>query len=267
MEKNDNIGRASRPESMAVFLSNLVLGIPVFHLGLFLTSTEGFNFMFYNLPDICKEFGKISYIVCAALEFLVVLTWIATTLVILLMEMICFLNMEAYLKCSAAVMKNNKQGNQVDIGFLTKAHEILRELQIFMQSFNEISKTVVFITKQLYLIVSVIQGFYAVRFLGQGNLWLGLIYASLFSNLVVIFPMCNELAFTIPDLTESLMAEIKLEAKVLSKLDYAYVVKNVDSIRGVEVRVGGFGIMDRLSVLDFLMEVVSRVTDLLIGFK
>ncbi|CAG7722111.1 unnamed protein product [Allacma fusca] len=136
-EKRQNLATYNRSESLAVFLSNFILGSPAIHLGLFLISSEGYNFIYYNLPDFLKTFWT-SYVVCAVVEFIVVLTWMATAVVILLMELICFLNMDAYLKCSAVVMRYDKQGHPSYIGQLRKAHEVLRELQIFMQSFNEI---------------------------------------------------------------------------------------------------------------------------------
>ncbi|CAG7829451.1 unnamed protein product [Allacma fusca] len=256
--------RYSRQDVLLVILVPILLVVPAFHMGIFLTEPTGFNFVYNYIPNFLHD-STLWFIVCALTEFFIVLIWVSPAMLAQLGEMSTFICFDAYLRCAILDIRTQSV-MQPSIGAkVRRGYRILREFQMYMQDLNIMTQGVLFVAKETLLISSIILGFFGIRFMHK-NWIMGGLFLGIFFAVFIVYPIVNERAFLIPTLTKMYKHEISICALGLPPGRRKRILKSVHAVQHVGVKVGSFGALDRFSVFCFLQFVIARIADLLVSF-
>ncbi|CAG7717447.1 unnamed protein product [Allacma fusca] len=242
-----------------------VLVPPLFHLSLFLMSPDGFTFIYNYFSGETKGDCTISFFTSALIEYLLVLIWFSAGAYGQMIELMYFGFFDAYLRCGIYIIENGELAHTTIEERVYRGFRRLREVQIYIQTFNMTVKGPLAISKFFCLSASISLGFYGFKYF-KSNWILALIFLSVFTIGVCLYPIVNERAFAIPGMITEYKRTICLVALKLPPHQRKVIVKSVHSVKSLGIKVGNFMELDRLSAPEFLHFVAMKIVDLLVGF-
>ena len=149
---------------------------------------------------------------------------------------------------------------------LEEFYTILRELQLHHNLFSKIFSSVLYMTKIICLAASVFGGFSAIR-LAHSNPPLSGLYALIAIDtsifFISIFQPIHGLAEALKELKE--VMEVK-SATLSSKKGRTLSRMTIRSVPNAAMDCGGFGQVERESVLNYLSFVSQQIVSLLLAF-
>ncbi|CAG7733086.1 unnamed protein product, partial [Allacma fusca] len=136
---------------------------PLFHLSLFLAGSDGFNFVYNYLPEETRAESTLLFFLFALAEFFLVLIWFSSAGYAQLLELMMFEFLNCYLRCGLHVMKTEEMDKTSTKERMFRGYRRLREVQIYIQNFNIVSKGPILAYKFLFLVISISLGFYGFK--------------------------------------------------------------------------------------------------------